>query len=354
MIRELMRLPRRAFLHLASGAGAFPAVSRVGWGQAMNNPMHWQDSLLALNPWARELWGRRRELVQRNQWNLYYIDQGGNDATRRWLTEFRTARHKASRERLEAGKNTWNAWAGRASAVITALASAGLLGTGAPGTTTMSDRMPPYTRRFLTADVLLLVRADFYKAQIAAGADFGEMRFPGGADFRGAEIGAGARFDRAAFGDYTGFDGPPTAAAAPVPPVIGAGTTFRGTEFGRWAGFTFARLERGVDFTGASFGFAGAFSAARIGEDVSFRKVRFGESFAFEGVSIGSRTRFDAARFADEARFGGAVFDSDVSFNDVIFEGSVSFHSAAGRRPSFERTNFRGTNNPFAGAEFSQ
>ena len=80
------------------------------------------------------------------------------------------------------------------------------------------------------------------------------MRFPGGADFRGAEIGAGARFDRAAFGDYTGFDGPPTAIAAPVPPVIGAGTTFRGTEFGRWAGFTFARLERGVDFTGASFG----------------------------------------------------------------------------------------------------
>ena len=111
-----MRLPRRAFLHLASGAGAFPAVSRVGWGQAMNNPMHWQDSLLALNPWARELWGRRRELVQRNQWNLYYIDQGGNDATRRWLTEFRTARHKASRERLAAGKNTWNAWAERTSA----------------------------------------------------------------------------------------------------------------------------------------------------------------------------------------------------------------------------------------------
>jgi hypothetical protein len=65
---------------------------------------------------ARELWGWRRELVQRNQWNLYYIDQGGNDATRRWLTEFRTARHKASRERLEAGKNTWNAWAERTSA----------------------------------------------------------------------------------------------------------------------------------------------------------------------------------------------------------------------------------------------
>src|SRR5215471_6317070 len=320
-----MRLPRRAFLHLASGASAFPAVSCVGWGQAMNNPMHWQDSLLALNPWGRELWGRRRELVQRNQWNLYYIDQGGNDVTRRWLTEFRTARHKASRERLEAGKNTWNAWAERTSAVITALASAGLLGTGAPGTTTMSDRMPPYTRRFLTADVLLMVRADFYKAVIAAGADFGEMRFPGGADFRGAEIGAGARFDRAAFGDYTGFDNA----------AIGVGTTFRQAEFGRWAGFTFAMLERGVDFTDASFGFAGAFSGARIGEDVSFRKVRFGESFAFEGVSIGSRTRFNAARFAEEARFGGAVFDSDVSFNDAIFDGSVSFHSAAGKWPSF-------------------
>jgi hypothetical protein len=31
----------------------------------MNNPMHWQNSLLALNPWARQLWSRRRELVQR-------------------------------------------------------------------------------------------------------------------------------------------------------------------------------------------------------------------------------------------------------------------------------------------------
>jgi len=213
--------------------------------------MHWQEELLALNPWARELWGRRRELVERSQWNLYYIDQGGNDATRRWLAGFQTARHKASRERLEAGKDAWNAWAERTSTVITALADAGLLDT--PGTTTMSDRMPPYTRRFLTADVLLLVRADFYKAVIAAGADFGEMRFPGGVDFRGAAIGAGARFDRAAFGDYTGFDGPPVATPASVPPaVIGAGTTFRRAEFGRWARFTFARLEGGVDFTDAS------------------------------------------------------------------------------------------------------
>jgi hypothetical protein len=350
-----MKLPRRTFLRLASGAGAFRAVSRNGWAQAMIDPMHWQEELLALNPWARELWGRRRELVQRKQWNLYYIDQGGNDATRRWLAEFQTARHKASRERLEAGKVSWNVWAERISAVITALRDAGLLDIGTPGTTTMSDRMPPYTRRFLTADVLLLVRADFYRAVIAAEADFGEMRFPGGADFRGAEIGAGARFDRAAFGDYTGFDGTPIATATSVPPaVIGKGTTFRRAEFGRWAGFTFARLEQGVDFTDASFGFAGAFSGARIGEDASFRKVRFGESFAFEGVSIGSRTRFDAARFADEARFGGAVFDGDVSFNDAVFEGSVSFHSAAGRRPSFEGTDFRGSNNPFAGAEFSQ
>src|SRR5262249_48373543 len=207
MFRDAMKLNRRTFLRLASGVGAFLADSGVGWAQTMIDPMRWQQELLALNPWARELWDRRGELVQRNHWNLYYIDQGGNDATRRWLAEFLTTRHKASRERLEAGKDTWNAWADRTFAVITALADAGLLGIGTPGTATMSDRMPPYTRRFLAADVLLLVRADFYKAVIAAGADFGEMRFPGGADFRGAEIGAGARFDRAAFGDYTGFDG---------------------------------------------------------------------------------------------------------------------------------------------------
>src|SRR5262249_37764891 len=29
-----MKLPRRQFLHLAAGAAAFPAVSRIGWAQA--------------------------------------------------------------------------------------------------------------------------------------------------------------------------------------------------------------------------------------------------------------------------------------------------------------------------------
>jgi hypothetical protein len=51
-----MILPRRTFLRLASGAGAFRAVSRIGWAQAMIDLMHWQEELLALNPWARELW----------------------------------------------------------------------------------------------------------------------------------------------------------------------------------------------------------------------------------------------------------------------------------------------------------
>jgi hypothetical protein len=29
-----MKLPRRTFLHLATGAGALPALSRFAWGQA--------------------------------------------------------------------------------------------------------------------------------------------------------------------------------------------------------------------------------------------------------------------------------------------------------------------------------
>jgi tripartite-type tricarboxylate transporter receptor subunit TctC len=29
-----MKLPRRRFLHLAAGAAAMPAVSRIAWGQA--------------------------------------------------------------------------------------------------------------------------------------------------------------------------------------------------------------------------------------------------------------------------------------------------------------------------------
>ena len=36
-----MRLPRRAFLHLAAGAAALPAVSRFAWAQAYpSRPVH--------------------------------------------------------------------------------------------------------------------------------------------------------------------------------------------------------------------------------------------------------------------------------------------------------------------------
>jgi len=36
----------------------------------------WQEELLALNPWARELWERGWDLVDRQQWNLVHVDQG--------------------------------------------------------------------------------------------------------------------------------------------------------------------------------------------------------------------------------------------------------------------------------------
>ena len=32
--RDVMKLPRRKFLHLAAGAAALPAVSRIAWAQA--------------------------------------------------------------------------------------------------------------------------------------------------------------------------------------------------------------------------------------------------------------------------------------------------------------------------------
>jgi hypothetical protein len=302
-----------------------------------------QEELLALNPWARELWERRRDLVDRQQWNLVHVDQGGNEVTRRWLTEFQTARREATLERLKAGRAAWDAWADRTSAIIAALSKAGYWEISLPGSGTWSDEMPRYTPGFLTADVLLLARAGFYQATIEAGTDFTEMRFPGGADFRGAHIPPGTRFDRATFGDYTGFDDA----------RIGAGASLRGAVFGRWASFTFAGIEEGVDLAEASFGFASAFSGASIGGRVSFSNATFGESTAFEGTSIGPGVRFDAARFHDRARFGGSVFSASVSFDRAIFEGRVSFYAASGRRPSFEAARF-GCRDPFSGASFSE
>ena len=37
-----MKLPRRKFLHLAAGAAALPAVSRIAWAQAYpTRPVRW-------------------------------------------------------------------------------------------------------------------------------------------------------------------------------------------------------------------------------------------------------------------------------------------------------------------------
>ena len=46
-----MKLPRRKFLHLAAGAAALPAVSRIAWAQAY--PSRPVRSSSALPPAAR-------------------------------------------------------------------------------------------------------------------------------------------------------------------------------------------------------------------------------------------------------------------------------------------------------------
>ncbi|HKD24945.1 MAG TPA: hypothetical protein VKC66_03380 [Xanthobacteraceae bacterium] len=39
-----MKLPHRQFLHLAAGAAALPAVSRIAWAQTYPaRPVHWGD-----------------------------------------------------------------------------------------------------------------------------------------------------------------------------------------------------------------------------------------------------------------------------------------------------------------------
>jgi hypothetical protein len=46
-----MKLPRRQFLHLAAGAAALPAASRVAWTQAYpSRPVHWIVSFAAGGP----------------------------------------------------------------------------------------------------------------------------------------------------------------------------------------------------------------------------------------------------------------------------------------------------------------
>ncbi len=57
-----MKLPRRSFLHLAAGAAALPAVSRLAWAQAYpTRPVHWivgfpPGGVLALGEMNKPQW----------------------------------------------------------------------------------------------------------------------------------------------------------------------------------------------------------------------------------------------------------------------------------------------------------
>ena len=57
---EIMKLPRRQFLHLAAGAAALPAISRDREGASLSDAPHHHDRAdslrAAFRMWSGELW----------------------------------------------------------------------------------------------------------------------------------------------------------------------------------------------------------------------------------------------------------------------------------------------------------
>src|ERR1700722_11697339 len=73
---DKMKLPRRAFLHLAAGAATLPAISRIAWAEAYpTRPVHVVDGFSAgggvdsiarlTGQWLSELFGQQFIVVNR-------------------------------------------------------------------------------------------------------------------------------------------------------------------------------------------------------------------------------------------------------------------------------------------------
>lgn len=312
----------------------------------MTDIENWQAEMLDINPWAREAWKLRCQLVENKVWNLSYLDQGGNTSTREWLEAFRAERRQASFQRWRQGAQAWADWATGTRRIIDAFETAGLWDTRSPGSPRIwardgrsalansSPSMPEYTKDFLMAIVLLLARADFSDLEIGSGADFSGHDFPAGAQFGDINVGDGANFEGCIFGDRADFAGRST--------QLGMHANFQKARFQR-ACFTMAAIGAEANFADAVFGFGSHFEAANIGPRASFKRAQFAESASFAEAVIGDETSFGGARFGDDATFEAVTFGREVSFDDAAFEGRVAMPKPKkGQEPSFNGTKFKG------------
>ena len=251
----------------------------------------WQEELLALNDWAREL-------------TIVWDDD-----------EFLVARQSATLARHAKGRNEWNAWASAMLALQERLR--------ASSRWTRSDR--DYTEQ---ADLWINVATVSFSAEnrveeFTRHAEFQGFLFPWTAFFSSARFIEDVDFLEAEFHGFTYFDH---------------------ISFGSTASFVFVKFHKFVAFNESTFSGFAPFNGASFSDVAAFDTVTFEQPVDFAQCQFLERAIFHRTKFRGPADFSRCYFPKGADFDAIESSDAFSLAGAAFQQvPSVMGATFRGT-----------
>ena len=262
----------------------------------------WNDELLVLNPWARDL------------------ALSEQDAT------FIVARQTATLKRFE-DRNVLTEWSEGMLALKDDVESAGL-----------SSEMPLW---------IILSKADFTGHRFDHNVNFSSALFVGPAVFKGAV------FTDIAFFESSVFSGEAVFQKA----TFCRRVSFQYAQFSGYAHFESATFCVDPDFTGVSFAGQASYNGANFScstGNALFNNATFAEIAYFREATFFLNAIFKDATFSGEADFSGATFTRDAIFIKAQFHGVARFVRPLRPRGDGTRVKFIGpadfSNASFIGA----
>lgn len=294
------------------------------------------EKLLDLNPWARELWDERLDLIAAESWNISYRNQGGNPDTMAWLRRFLPARSDATLDRLGSGDHS--AWhRGIFEAIVplfddptfaTAYIGTPMKPTQGGALINTDTRVAGYSVGQFKADVLLLAQASLYEVSLDTPLDLSRLSFVIGPYIYASRFAAIAAHETrfGPFGDFVScrfglFD----AAGAEFFDQIG----FTPSTFAGDAIFAGAEFHGGASFQGVSFDGAADFTEAMFGDWTAFAGSVFAQMAVFSNASFKGDTTFEHVTFKASADFTGARFEAGVGVSGIEDRAVVRMIEAA-------------------------
>lgn len=274
------------------------------------------DALLSVNPWAREPWSDRLELIAAGVWNINAVNQAGNDRTRSWLKAFSDLRVAETATRLFGPRAHDDTWTSVVSEVASQIFRDPRIVASRPGTPGIysgdgssvlndSDCVSGYAPGQFLADFLLLAQPSLVHAKFDTAIDLSGRVFPIGPDLSGANFAKGLTANQTKFGPYSDMSS-----------AVFGDASFRNSEFYGHVSWALSRFAT-VNFTGA----------------------HFRRSAEFHATFFSGNADFSMARFDNDASFAGSVFRAGSRFDDARMTGRVTFeHSQFAEMPSLEGT----------------